>query len=76
MSRIKRVTAKDNYCVEVLLENGRLLSLHMHKRLQTIRFCMLSDKDFFSRVSTDGNYVRWEDEIEISLTDVLKMAVQ
>lgn len=74
MSRIKNVIPKENYCFEVQLENGNSVVLNLKGRLQTVRFGMLSDKELFERVSTDGNYVRWDKKVEISINEVFQLA--
>lgn len=74
MSRIKNVIPKENYCLEVLLENGSSVVLNMESRLQTVRFGMLSDKELFGRASTDGTYVRWDRKVEISVDEVFQLA--
>ena len=74
MSRIKDVVPKDDYRLEVLLDNGSSVILNLESRLQTVRFGMLSDKQFFKRVTTDGICIRWENKIEISLSEVFHLA--
>lgn len=73
MSRIIRAISKEDYCVEVLLENGSSVMLNLKSRLQTVRFGMLSDLELFSRVTTDGKYVRWDNKIEISIHEVFQL---
>lgn len=74
MSRIKDVVPKDDYRLEVLLDNGSSVMLNLESRLQTVRFGMLSDKQFFSRATTDGICIRWDNKIEISLSEVFHLA--
>lgn len=74
MSRIQMVTPKDHYCLEVLLENGSSVVLNLENRLQTIRFGILSDKELFSHVTTDGTYIRWGKNVEISVNEVFQLA--
>ena len=74
MSRIKSVVPKEDYRLEVLLDNGSCVTLNLESRLQTVRFGMLSDKQFFKRVTTDGICIRWENKIEISLSEVFHLA--
>ena len=54
MSRIKSVVPKEDYRLEVLLDNGSSVILNLKSRLGTVRFGMLKDKDIFERVTTDG----------------------
>lgn len=41
MNRIKAVAPKEDYCLEVQLENGSSVILNLESRLQTLRFGML-----------------------------------
>ena len=74
MSRIVNVTPKDNHCLEVVLDNGNSVMIDFTSRLNTVRFSMLSDKDYFNTVRTDGIFVRWNYHIELSLSEVLELA--
>lgn len=74
MNQIKSIAARDDYILEVLLENGSSINLNMKSRLNTLRFGMLAEKDFFKRAKTDGICIRWDNKIEISLSEVFQMA--
>jgi hypothetical protein len=74
MSYIKGVVPKDNYRLEVLLDNGSSVILNLESRLQTVRFGMLSDKQFFNMAATDGICIRWDNKVEISLSEVFNLA--
>ncbi len=74
MSQIKEVVPKNNYKLDVFLDNGSSITLNLENRLQTVRFGMLADKEFFMTATTDGNYIRWGDDIEISVTEVFQLA--
>ena len=74
MSRIKNVMPKEDYRLEVLLENGSSITLNLKNRLGTLRFGLLADKDFFERATTDGSYIRWDNKIEISVSEVFQLA--
>jgi hypothetical protein len=74
MARIKNVAPKDGYRVEVMLDNGSCVILNLENRLGTVRFGLLADKEFFDRVTTDGNFIWWENKIEISLSEVFQLA--
>lgn len=73
MARITAVIPKENYFLEVRFENGSSAVLDFSKKIHTIRFGMLSDKDFFSRAKTDGTLITWENKIEMSAREVLQM---
>ena len=74
LNQIKSIVAKDNYMLEVVLENGCSINLNMESRLKTLRFGMLADKEFFKGAITDGTCIRWGNKIEISLSEVFQMA--
>ena len=74
MSRILSVTPKDDYCLEVVLDDGTSVTMDFKSRLHTVRFSILSDKEYFNTVTTDGTFVRWNYKIEISASEVLQLA--
>ena len=74
MSHIKSVVPKEDYRPEVLLDNGSGVILNLKSRLGTVRFGRLADKDIFERVTTDGSYIRWDDIIEISVSEIFQLA--
>lgn len=74
MIQIKKVTVKEDYKVEVMLDNGSSIILNLAERLVNIRFGRLADKLFFQKVTTDGVFLRWEDAVEISLSEVIQLA--
>jgi len=74
MSRIVSVTPKDDYCIEVVLDNGNSVVIDFTSRLHTVRFSLLSDKDYFNTVTTDGAFVRWNYKIEISVSEIFELA--
>jgi len=74
LNQIKSIAAKDDYILEVVLENGSSINLNMKSRLKTLRFGMLADKEFFKRATTDGTCISWDNKIEISLSEVFQMA--
>jgi Protein of unknown function (DUF2442). len=49
MSRIKSVTPLDGFRLEIMLDNGSEIILNLESRLHTVRFGILSDKDFFKK---------------------------
>lgn len=74
MSHITEVVPKNDYRLEVFLDNGSSVILNLETRLHTVRFGMLSDKQFFKRVTTDGSFIRWDNKIELSLSEVFHLA--
>jgi len=73
MTNIKKVIAKENHRLEILLDNNNSVTMDFTDRLETVRFGKLSDEIYFHEVYTDGNYVKWGNEIEISVNEVLQM---
>ena len=74
MTQIKSVIPREDYRLEVLLENGSSIILNFANRLHTVRFGLLADKDFFWRAATDGTLVTWNGKIEISASEVFQLA--
>ena len=74
MIQIKNVIPKGDYRLEVQLENGSSVILDFSSRLHTVRFGLLADEAFFRRAVTDGDFVRWDNKIEISVSEVFQLA--
>lgn len=74
MSYIKSVVSREDFRLEVQFDNGSIVILNMESRLHTLRFGMLSDKEFFKNVITDGHCIFWDDKIEISINEIFQMA--
>jgi len=74
MNRIVSVIPKDDFILEVVFDNGESVVIDFTSKLHTVRFSMLSDKEYFNTVTTDGIFVRWNYKIELSLSEVLELA--
>lgn len=74
MSKITGLVPQDDYRIEVILDNGSSVTLNLESRLQTVRFGILADKEFFKRAVTDGSYIRWDGEVEISVNELFQLA--
>ncbi|EGW36044.1 DUF2442 domain-containing protein [Desulfosporosinus sp. OT] len=74
MLQIINVVPKEDYHLEVLLGNGSSIILNMEKRLGTVRFAMLADKEFFKQATTDGICIRWDNKIEIYINELFQLA--
>lgn len=74
MSRIVSVIPKEDYCLEIVLDNGSSVNLSLKSRLGTIRFGILADETFFQKAVTDGYCISWEGKVEISLSEVFQLA--
>lgn len=71
---IKKIVPKEDYRLEVQLENGSSITLNLESRLGTVRFGILSDETFFNCAVTDGNFIRWSNKVEISVSEVFQLA--
>lgn len=74
MVLIESVIAQKEYKLQVNLENGSSIILDFSDRLHTVRFGLLINEDFFQAVTTNGHFIRWENKIEISLSEVFQLA--
>lgn len=72
--RIYKIIPRENYSLEIQLDNGSSVILDLKSRLETVRFGMLSDSEFFMRATTDGTYIRWDNKVEISVSEVFQLA--
>lgn len=72
--KIKKVIPREDYCLEVQLDNGSSIILNFMNRLETLRFGMLTDKAFFHTAVSDGTCIRWGNKIEISVNEVFLLA--
>ncbi len=74
MVHIIKVTVREHYRLEVLLDNDTIVILNMTPRLNSVRFAALKDQAFFEKATTDGQYIRWGSQVEISLSEVFHLA--
>lgn len=74
MSHIKNVIPRKDFKIEVQLDNASTIILNLKDKLETARFGLLSDRSFFSLATTDGNYIKWLDKVEISISELFLMA--
>ena len=74
MLHIIKVYARELYRLEVLLDNDTTIILNMAARLNSIRFIALKDQSFFESATTDGHFIRWGKQVEISLSEVFHLA--
>ena len=73
MIRITEVHPKEDYQLEVILDNGSSIMLNLQPKLKTLRFGLLRDVDFFQCADTDGSMIRWDGKVEISISEVFQM---
>ncbi|WP_305145030.1 DUF2442 domain-containing protein [Anaerotignum propionicum] len=74
MSQIVNVVPKEDYCLEIILDNGSSIHLSLKSRLETIRFGMLRDVELFKKATTNGICINWERKVEISLREAFQLA--
>ncbi|SBW00489.1 conserved hypothetical protein [uncultured Eubacteriales bacterium] len=74
MSQITKVVPKEDYCLDIILDNGSSIQLSLESRLETIRFGMLADAELFRKATTNGICISWEGKVEISLTEAFQLA--
>ena len=73
MHRIQSITTKEDYKLEVLLDNGSIIILNLKSRLGTVRFGLLADPEFFCAATTDGHFIRWGNLVEISVSELFQL---
>ena len=76
MRKMIKATPREDYFVEILLENGNSIIIGLKEKLRTVRFSMLRDQDYFNQVVTDGIFLRWNCKIEISFNEILQWLTQ
>jgi hypothetical protein len=64
---------KNNFRLDIELDNGNSITLNLENRLKTIRFGVLRDEELFKRATTDGTCISWEGKVEISLSEVFQL---
>ena len=74
MSRIINVIPKEDYCLDIILDNGSSIQLSLKSRLETIRFGILADAELFRKATTDGICISWDGKVEISLSEAFQLA--
>ena len=73
MSKITGLAPLENYRLEVRLDNGSSVILNLESRIHTVRFGLLEDKELFKRAATDGNFIRWDNNVEISVNELFQL---
>lgn len=74
MTQIHKVETLEDYQLHVYFDNGNHVFLNMKSRINTVRFSLLSDPDFFNDVTTDGHFIRWRNQVEISVSEIFQLA--
>lgn len=74
MTQIINVVPKEDYCLEIVLNNGSSINLSLKSRLETIRFGILADAELFKKATTNGICISWDGKVEISLSEAFQLA--
>lgn len=73
MLKISAVSVVKPSCIRLMLTDNEVINVDFSNRLETVRFGHLRDEEFFNTVKTDGEMIRWGNEIEISLSEALTL---
>ena len=73
VSQIINVVPKEDYCLDIILDNGSSIQLSLKSRLETIRFGILADAELFKKATTNGICINWEGKLEISLSEAFQL---
>lgn len=74
MAMIKSVIPYEDYRILIELTNGHSIIMDFESKLNTLRFCMLENKDVFRRVYTDGFSILWnKGKLRVSMSEIMEM---
>lgn len=68
---IDTVKVNNDYTLEVILNNHYKITYDMKTRLDNIRFSQLRDFEIFRNVSFNNNVIRWSDNCELTINEIL-----
>lgn len=72
MVYIQKVSSLPNYCLEIEMVNGSSATVNFKPRLRSAKYMVLKDEEIFNMVSTDGNYIIWQNGlVKITAKEVL-----
>ena len=74
MLQISGIRPKENYVMEIFLNNNSSVSLDLSVKLHTARFAGLKNPGIFESATTDGRSVRWTEFMEISISEIFDIA--
>jgi hypothetical protein len=74
VSQIINVVPKEDYYLEIVLNNGSSINLSLKSRLETIRFGILADEALFKKATSNGICINWDGKVEISLSEAFQLA--
>ena len=74
MPKITNVTPKDDYTIEIELDNRHRIIYDMKQRLQSVRFCGLSDISRFKAIHIEnGNTLVWDRLCQITIDEIINL---
>lgn len=74
MTIISKVVPYEGYKVFIELTNGHGILIDFESKLDTLRFCVLENKDVFKRVYTDGFSLLWnKGKLRVSMSEIMEM---
>ena len=74
MAMIKSVIPYEDYRILIELTNGHSIIVDFESKLNTLRFCMLENKDVFRRDYTDGFSILWnKGKLRVSMSEIMEM---
>lgn len=72
MSKIISAKAKDDYTLEIKLDNSHRVIYDMKPRLQTVRFCKLSEPNYFKNFHIEhGNTLIWDSLCQLTIDEII-----
>jgi hypothetical protein len=77
MSRIVRVIPREDYTLEIELDNHHKIIYDMKPRLGAVRFYSLADAERFRSVRVEnGNILVWDSLCQISLGEIISLVAR
>lgn len=72
MPKIMHATANGDYTLAIELDNSHKIIYDMKPRLQTVRFCKLSDPNCFKDLHIEnGNTLVWDSLCQLTIDEII-----
>jgi len=72
MSKIINVTIQNDHTLIIELDNAHKIIYNMKPKLQSVRFCKLSDIEVFKSVKVEnGNTLVWDSLCQITIDEII-----
>lgn len=72
MAKIINVTIQNDYTLIIELDNAHKIIYDMKPRLQSVRFCKLSDMEVFKSLKVEnGNTLVWDSLCQITIDEII-----